>query len=476
MRIGFDNRDEQLKLDQDLKETFRHALGVALEQEGVQEDAEISVSFVGAEEIRALNRDYRGNDSETDVLSFPVYEAQEVGALKDAGRLDVLGDIVINMNRVRAQAREYGHSETREMLYLAVHSLLHLLGYDHEEEEDRRRMRSHEEAIMNRIGEPEPEAEGFGAEELLPGASPGESRSNPASFHSGYVALIGRPNVGKSTLVNHLLGEKLSIVSNKPQTTRHRLQYIYTDQRMQAIFLDTPGVQIPKNELGEAMLRISRNALEGVDVCLFVTDVSSRIGPLDRRIIERLSQIRGIPMVMLLNKTDAVPPEWIEAEQRRYEELGIFEQILPISAKKQKNLDALLDIIYEALPEGPMYYSEEMITDRSERFIITELIREKCLMLMQDEIPHGIHVGIDQMTLRPDGSLYDIYATIYCEKPSHKGMIIGKGGSKLRQIGQQARRDIEALVDLHVNLKLWVKVDANWRKKKAQVKRLGFED
>ena len=223
------------------------------------------------------------------------------------------------------------------------------------------------------------------------------------------------------------------------------------------------------------MLKISREALEGVDLCLFVTDVSSRIGPLDRLILERLKTIRSIPLVLLLNKIDLSSAEMVEAEKRRYEELGIFRAVLPISAKEEEDLDALTTLLYELLPEGPQYFPDDMVTDRSERFIITEMIREKCLYHMQEEIPHGIHVGIDSMKKRSDRELYDIYATIYCEKLSHKGMVIGKGGTKLGRIGREARKDIEALIDCPVNLKLWVKVDKNWRKNKQKVDRLGFD-
>lgn len=450
MNLLVDNRDETLVWDETKAKPLENALQVALHTQHVQDDVEISLSFVTGEEIRELNAQYRGKDSETDVLSFPVYEAEQIPMLREEGNLDVLGDIVINMERVRAQAEEFGHSEERETVYLAVHSLLHLLGYDHEEEADKRRMRHEEKRIMRALGFLQP-------------------------FHSGYVAVIGRPNVGKSTLINRLLGEKLSIISNKPQTTRHKLQFILTDDRMQAIFLDTPGVQIPKNALGETMLKLSREALDGVDLCLFVTDVSSRIGPLDRQILERLKTLDTLPLVLLLNKTDLSPAETVEAEKRRYEELDLFRAVLPISAKEQTDMDELLDLIYRLLPEGPQYFPDDMVTDRSERFIITEIIREKCLYHMQEEIPHGIHVGMDAMKKRTDRELYDIYATIYCEKPSHKGMVIGKGGTKLGRIGREARKDIEALLDCPVNLKLWVKVDKNWRKNKQKVDRLGFD-
>ncbi len=293
------------------------------------------------------------------------------------------------------------------------------------------------------------------------------------NFHSGFVTVIGRPNVGKSTLLNALIGEKISIISNKPQTTRNQIQIIYSDDRMQVVFLDTPGVQMPKNELGEQMLRMSGNALDGVDLCLFLMEPSDYIGKLDSKIIEKLKGMKT-PIIQVINKMDSIDESEAEALKQN-ENIKLFDEIVFISAKEEDNLQELLDLIYKYLPEGPMYYPTDMITDRSERFVVSEIIREKCLNNMHDEIPHGIFVDIDKMHEREDRPIYDIIATIYVEKESHKGMVIGKGGSMLKKIGHDSRKEIEILLDSKVNLQLWVKVEKNWRRRKNKVKQFGYE-
>lgn len=293
------------------------------------------------------------------------------------------------------------------------------------------------------------------------------------NFHSGFVTVIGRPNVGKSTLLNALIGEKISIISNKPQTTRNQIQIIYSDDRMQVVFLDTPGVQMPKNELGEQMLRMSGNALDGVDLCLFLMEPSDYIGKLDSKIIEKLKGMKT-PIIQVINKMDSIDESEAEALKQN-ENIKLFDEIVFLSAKEEDNLQELLDLIYKYLPEGPMYYPTDMITDRSERFVVSEIIREKCLNNMHDEIPHGIFVDIDKMHEREDRPIYDIIATIYVEKESHKGMVIGKGGSMLKKIGHDSRKEIEILLDSKVNLQLWVKVEKNWRRRKNKVKQFGYE-
>lgn len=296
---------------------------------------------------------------------------------------------------------------------------------------------------------------------------------NQNDFHSGYCAVIGRPNVGKSTLLNALIGEKLSIISDKPQTTRNRIQMIYTDESMQIVFLDTPGVQRPINKLGEAMLERSRESLDEVDCALFLVDCGPIGGPLDSNIFAMLEGV-DIPLILVLNKIDEVTPEEAAEKKAAYEAMNRFEAVIPISAKNHDNLDVLLAKLRELLPEGPMYFPEDMITDRTERFVISEIIREKCLHNLREEIPHGIFVGIDQMKKREGREFYDIDATIYVEKASHKGMVIGKGGKMLGTIGSEARKEIERLIDCRVNLKLWVKIEKDWRKKKKKVDEFGY--
>lgn len=295
------------------------------------------------------------------------------------------------------------------------------------------------------------------------------------TFHSGFVAIIGRPNVGKSTLINQLMGEKLSIISNKPQTTRNKIQFIYSDDRMQVIFLDTPGVQKPRNELGEAMLTMSKKSLEDVDLCLFVTDTSGKPGPFELTIIDFFKDFKDLPVLLLINKIDEVDQNRKKELLTYHSSLGNYAKVLAISAKTGENIDELKEAIYQYLPKGPCYYPTDMITDRSERFIISEIIREKCLQDMNEEIPHGIFVEILTMSYRKDQPICDIQANIIVEKDSHKGMVIGKGGKKLRSIGTKARKDIEKFIDSKVNLKLWVKVEKDWRKKQNKLREFGYE-
>ncbi|MCR2044943.1 GTPase Era [Anaerosalibacter massiliensis] len=293
-------------------------------------------------------------------------------------------------------------------------------------------------------------------------------------YKSGFVTIIGRPNVGKSTLLNSIIGEKISIISNKPQTTRNKIQCVYTDESHQIVFLDTPGIHKPKNKLGEHMVRASKDTLKEVDLITLMIDDNRNINDLDRYIISQLKNI-NTPKILLINKIDKVKKKEIARLINMYEKLNIFKEVLPISAMNGTNIDEYLTTIKSILPEGPQYFPEDMITDQPEKFIISELIREKTLYYLHEEIPHGIFVGIDSMKEREDKEIIDVYATIYCEKTSHKGMIIGKNGRKLKGIGKSARIDIEKLLGSQVNLQLWVKVEKNWRDKENKIKYFGYE-
>lgn len=293
-------------------------------------------------------------------------------------------------------------------------------------------------------------------------------------YKSGFVTVIGRPNVGKSTLLNQVIGEKISIISDKPQTTRNKIQLVYTEDESQIVFIDTPGIQMPRNKLGEYMLKMSRSTLEEVDVLTFMIDNSMSIGKMDSMIIEDLKSI-STPKVLLINKIDELQPEDVLQLIDKYNAMDMFDQIIPISALYGTNIDKYVEILKEMIPEGPQYFPEDMITDQPERFIISEIIREKALINLEEEIPHGIYVAIDKVKKRPDKDLIDVFANIYCEKKSHKGIIIGKNGSKLKEIGMQARKDIELLLGSKVNLQLWVKVEPNWREKENKVKYFGYE-
>ncbi len=292
-------------------------------------------------------------------------------------------------------------------------------------------------------------------------------------YKSGFVTVIGRPNVGKSTLLNRVIGEKISIISDKPQTTRNKIQLVYTEENFQVVFLDTPGVQFPKNKLGEYMLKISKSTLNEVDLITYMVDNSKSIGKLDSYIIDILKTV-DTKIVLLINKIDKTSKEELAEIIDMYNKLDLFEDIIPISAINGKNIDKYIGSLKNILEEGPQYFPEDMITDQPERNIISEIIREKALNSLDEEVPHGIVVGIDKISEREDKDLIDVFATIYIEKQSHKGIVIGKNGKMLKKIGQNAREDIEKLLGSQVNLQLWVKVEKNWREKENQIKRFGY--
>lgn len=292
-------------------------------------------------------------------------------------------------------------------------------------------------------------------------------------YKSGFVTVIGRPNVGKSTLLNHIIGEKVSIISDKPQTTRNKIQLVYTTPEYQIVFLDTPGVQMPKNKLGEYMLKLSKSTLEEVDVITFMVDDSMETGKLDNYIIEELKTI-DTPIILLINKIDKLSKEDIAKLILKYDKMEMFHEIIPISAINGENILVYVNSIEKLLQEGPQYFPDDMITDQPERFIISEIIREKALENLQEEVPHGIFVGIENVSKREERELIDIDAIIYCEKESHKGIIIGKGGKMLKEIGKTAREDIESLLGSQVNLQIWVKVEKNWREKEGKLRYFGY--
>ena len=292
-------------------------------------------------------------------------------------------------------------------------------------------------------------------------------------FKSGFVTFIGRPNVGKSTLMNRLIGQKIAITSSKPQTTRNRIQTVYTDERGQIIFLDTPGINKAKNKLGNYMLQVAERTLNEVDVVLWLVEPSTFIGGGEKYIIEQLSKIKT-PIILVINKIDTVEEKDILEAIDTYKDVCEFAEIIPVSALKGKNTDDVIDSIYKYLDEGPMYFDEDTITDQPERAIVAEIIREKALHALDDEIPHGIAVCIDRMKQRKGQNIMDIEATIVCERDSHKGIVIGKGGAMLKKIGSNARYEIERLLEEQVNLKLWVKVKKDWRDSDSMMKNFGY--
>lgn len=293
------------------------------------------------------------------------------------------------------------------------------------------------------------------------------------AFKSGFVTLIGRPNVGKSTLMNCIIGQKIAITSNKPQTTRNRIQTVYTSEEGQIVFLDTPGIHKAKNKLGDYMVTVAEKTLSEVDVILWLVEPSNFIGAGERHIIEQLKKGKT-PVILVINKIDTVKKEqlleYIDTYRKEYD----FAEIVPVSALKAENIKELLKCIMKYLPYGPAFYDEDTVTDQPVRQIVAELIREKTLRLLSDEIPHGVAVSIESMKYKKN--IVDIEATIFCERDSHKGIIIGKNGAMLKKIGSMARGDIEELLEKQANLQLWVKVKKDWRDSDFLLKNFGYQE
>ena len=294
-------------------------------------------------------------------------------------------------------------------------------------------------------------------------------------FRSGFVAIIGRPNVGKSTLMNHLIGQKIAITSKKPQTTRNRIQTVYTNEQGQIVFLDTPGIHKAKNKLGEYMVQVAERTLKEVDAIMWLVEPTTFVGAGERHIAQQLQGI-GVPVILIINKVDTVKKEEILPAIDTYRKICDFAEIIPCSALRGINTRDIIGTIMKYLPYGPMFYDEDTVTDQPQRQIAAEIIREKALHALDDESPHGIAVAIDLMKERPGKSnLIDIDATIICEKDSHKGIIIGKQGAMLKKIGSNARYELERMLEARVSLKLWVKVKKDWRDSDFLIKNFGYD-
>lgn len=293
------------------------------------------------------------------------------------------------------------------------------------------------------------------------------------NFRSGFVSLIGRPNVGKSTLMNCLIGEKIAIVSHKPQTTRNKIQTILTKENFQVVFVDTPGMHIPKSKLGSYMMRSAESSLNNMDIVMYLIEPFEKINDGDLNILEKLKNVNS-KVFLIINKIDTVEHSKILEVIDVYKDKYDFDEIIPISAVNAKNVSSILDCIEKHLPIGVQYFPEDMITDQPEKQIVSEIIREKALRLLNEEVPHGIAVEIMSMKKRKNKDFYDIEATIYCERDTHKGIIIGKKGAKLKDIGSRARADIERLLNAQVNLQIWVKVKKDWRDSDFLLKNFGY--
>ena len=293
------------------------------------------------------------------------------------------------------------------------------------------------------------------------------------SYKSGFVTLIGRPNVGKSTLMNHLIGQKIAITSNKPQTTRNRIRTVLTTEEGQIVFVDTPGIHKAKNKLGEYMVNVAEKTLNEVDVVLWLVEPTTFIGAGEQHIAKQLKKVKT-PVILVINKTDSVKREEVFPAIAAYKDIYDFAEIVPVSARNGSNTDELIRVVMSYLPYGPQFYDEDTVTDQPERQIVAELIREKALHCLQDEIPHGIAVAIDRM--KANHKVMHIDATIICERDSHKGIIIGRQGNMLKKIGSTARFEIEKMLEMQVNLKLWVKVKKDWRDSEFLMKNFGYRE
>lgn len=294
-------------------------------------------------------------------------------------------------------------------------------------------------------------------------------------YRSGFVALIGRPNVGKSTLMNHVVGKKIAIMSDKPQTTRNKIRGVYTSDAGQIIFLDTPGIHKPHSKLGEFLVKTAQDALEEVDLVLFLIDAVEGYGPGDRFIMENLKGVHT-PVFLVVNKIDQVHPDQLLPLIDRYRNQYSFSEVVPISALQGNNTTTLIKLILEHLPEGPQYYPADQVTDHPERFIVGELIREKVLELTREEIPHSVAVVVEEMSEREDKDLIDVRAVIYTERPSQKGILIGKKGSLLKEVGKRAREEMERLLGSRIFLDLWVKVKKDWRNEEMMLRQFGYRE
>ena len=460
------------------KPLLTRVIAAALEAEQVTIPCGVDVLLTTNEGIREINLEQRQIDAATDVLSFPMLEltpgvpptGEGEDELDPETGLCCLGDMVISVERAKEQAAEFGHSIQRELAYLAVHSVLHLLGYDHlDEGPQKARMRAREEAILEGLGVTR---ESWN-EELDKPLEP-EQEEEVEIKRCGILTICGRPNVGKSTLTNALVGEKIAIVSNKPQTTRNRICAILTRGDSQFVFMDTPGLHKAANRLGDYMVDVVKKSVADVDGVLLLVEPIPNVGGPERELIDQIKRLK-VPSVLVINKIDTVEKAQLLAVMEAYSQVHDFTAILPISAKRKEGLEELLDILQTFLPEGPQLFPRDVVTDQPERQICAEIVREKLLYCLDKEIPHGTAVEVTKFSER-DSGIIDLHVTIYCEKASHKGIIIGKQGTMLKKISTMAREDVERFMGTKVYLETWVKVKENWRDNLNLIRNFGFDN
>ena len=460
------------------KPLLTRVIAAALEAEQVTIPCGVDVLLTTNEGIREINLEQRQIDAATDVLSFPMLEltpgvpptGEGEDELDPETGLCCLGDMVISVERAKEQAAEFGHSIQRELAYLAVHSVLHLLGYDHlDEGPQKARMRAREEAILEGLGVTR---ESWN-EDLDKPLEP-EQEEEVEIKRCGILTICGRPNVGKSTLTNALVGEKIAIVSNKPQTTRNRICAILTRGDSQFVFMDTPGLHKAANRLGDYMVDVVKKSVADVDGVLLLVEPIPNVGGPERELIDQIKRLK-VPSVLVINKIDTVEKAQLLAVMEAYSQVHDFTAILPISAKRKEGLEELLDILQTFLPEGPQLFPRDVVTDQPERQICAEIVREKLLYCLDKEIPHGTAVEVTKFSER-DSGIIDLHVTIYCEKASHKGIIIGKQGTMLKKISTMAREDVERFMGTKVYLETWVKVKENWRDNLNLIRNFGFDN
>lgn len=455
----------------------------------------VNLEIVGTDKIRKTNNEFRSIDKVTDVLSFPMLDMhngslnQEITAAdverdSEGNELICLGDVIICPEVADKNAIEYGHSFDREMAFLFAHSILHLFGFDHIDSEDEKLMISYQKKIMCDIGlgfDDEFEFVSHLDEMNLADSNIVYKAGEPCA-HVGYVAIIGRPNVGKSTLLNYITGMKLAIVSHKPQTTRTNIRSIYNGKDSQLIFVDTPGVHNPKSQLSKIMVENSFNSAKHADFVLMMVDARfNKPASVEKKLLELCAEHKK-KVILAINKSDDISKESLLPTIMNYSSLFTFEEIIPISAKSGDNVEELLSQIEKRLPAGPRLFDSEYMTNQTEREIAAELIREQVLHYTNQEIPHGTTVIIDEFKEKYKAGAVDeydremivIHASIVCERKSHKGILLGKDGQMIKRLGTQSRKNIERLTGCKVYLELFVKVREDWKNDDTYLKQYGY--
>ena len=458
------------------EETVINVANAVLKKIGISSnDVEIEISFADAAEIKEINKENRGIDKVTDVLSFQNIENIQIPFIKEK-YLDyinyendsvMLGEIIICIQKAEEQAKEYGHSLKREIGFLTCHGMLHLLGYDHITEEQELEMMNLTEEILSSINLSRDGVFSNDYEEF-------DNLKNTNDFKSGFIAIMGKPNAGKSTLINTIVGEKVAIVSWKPQTTRNKILGIYNEENCQIVFIDTPGLHKPRNSLGEYMMKSAKIATEGVDCVLYVIDAEKGYDSNDKEhILYYLNG--GENVIAVVNKIDHVIKEKVFEILTELNKFQNLTAVVPISALRKRNIEPLITEIKKLLSDNIKYYDDDKYTDRNMRFMASEIIREKALRLLDKEVPYGIGVDITQYSYRNDGCVIEISADIICEKAAHKPIILGKGGAMIKKIATYARQDLEEMTGEKIFLTLFVKVRDDWRGSTLIMRELGYD-